>query len=233
MSTTETVTVSVQSTSQAISISGYDSETGNTEIIINTSFPANTNASNTNASGLTLNFNSAGIQNVFFVADKGCTIFGNGVNTADVQTVTETVGTNGGAFDLNYNGAVTNTLAYNSNAATVQTALQALATIGSGNMNCTGGPLPTNGIICTFAGALNTGVRPTMIAGQGSLTNGSVAVAHTTPGQPSWTLTLPPGIPYQWGASQGFYGCLLNSNTNAAYVQCNAAVRLQGRILTS
>lgn len=49
---------------------------------------------------------------------------------------------------------------------------------------------------------------------------------------PSWTIVLPPGVPYDWGASQGFYNCLVNANTTSIWVTCNAATLLTLRVLS-
>jgi hypothetical protein len=56
----------------------------------------------------------------------------NGVWTVNSGTST------GGTFTLTFNGQTTATIAYNANAATVQSALEALSTIGSGNVLVSG-----------------------------------------------------------------------------------------------
>lgn len=91
-----------------------------------------------------------------------------------VQTATVTGSPTGGNFTLSYNGQTTSNIAYNATAATVQTALQALSTIGTGNATVAGsagGPYTI-----TFAGALaNTSV--------GTITaNGSGLTGGTSPG---------------------------------------------------
>jgi len=71
--------------------------------------------------------------------------------TAAVQTITIT-GATAGTFTLTYDGQTTTDLAYNASASTVQTALRALSTIGSGNVNVSGdagGPYTV-----TFAGSM-------------------------------------------------------------------------------
>src|SRR5262249_41925037 len=51
----------------------------------------------------------------------------------EVQTVTLTGNPTGGTFTLTFSGQTTAAIAYNASAATVQSALQALSSIGSGN----------------------------------------------------------------------------------------------------
>lgn len=103
---------------------------------------------------------------------------GAGTNEVQVVTVSEATG---GTFTLTYNGQTTDALAYNATAATVQTKLRALSTIGTGNVNVTGsagGPYTV-----TFVGALaNSNVSELVVDGD-SLTGGetdSPAVEVTT-----------------------------------------------------
>ncbi len=103
---------------------------------------------------------------------------------SDVQTITITGSPAGGTFTLGFNGATTGPIAYNATASAVQTALQALSTIGTGNVTCTGGPLPGTGVVCTFAGTLANQAQ-NLLTHTDSLTGGTtpaVAIAHTTPG---------------------------------------------------
>jgi hypothetical protein len=103
----------------------------------------------------------------------------------DVQTLTTTGVPTGGTFTLTFNGATTTAIAYNASAATVQAALQALTSIGSGNITAAGGPLPT-AVVLTFAGSL-AGQYQNLITGNSTLLTGgttpAVVVAHTTSGQ--------------------------------------------------
>jgi hypothetical protein len=70
--------------------------------------------------------------------------------TSEVQTITITGTPTGGTFTLTFAGATTSAIAYNASAATVQTALEALSTIGSGNVLCAGGALPGAAVTATF-----------------------------------------------------------------------------------
>jgi hypothetical protein len=103
-----------------------------------------------------------------------------GVN--EVETVTITGSPTGGTFTLTYGGQTTGTIAYNATAATVQTALTGLSSVGTGNAAVTGsagGPYTV-----TFQGTL-AATNVTAITGSGAgLTGGtSPAVAVTTPTQ--------------------------------------------------
>lgn len=212
-------------------VSGSSGEVGNTEILIASSF-----AAATVNSPITLAFTVASLQSVFLVSDKGCTLKTNGAIGADVQTVSISGTPTGGTFALGFGGAITSPIAYNAASSAVQTALQALSTIGSGNVTCTGGPLPGTPVVCTFAGTLATGYQGLMTANSGGLTGGSsptVSVAHTTTGKPSNIITLQPGIAYEWGRSDGYAACLFTIDVTAGYVSCTPASRLQGKILTS
>lgn len=214
------------------SISGSSSENGNIEILINTG-PLTAGTVN---SPITLAFTVANLQSVFLVSDKGCTLKTNATAVADVQTVSISGTPTGGTFALAFGGQITAPIAYNAAASAVQTALQALSTIGSGNVTCTGGPLPGTPVVCTFAGTLATGFQGLMTSNSGGLTGGTtptVSVAHTTPGKPSNTIVLQPGIPYEWGKSDGYAACLFSIDVTAAYVSCTPASRLSGKILTS
>ena len=74
------------------------------------------------------------------VSDKIDTalLVGKGQATNEVQVVTVNGTPTGGTFTLTFRGATTSGLAYNAAASTVQTALQGLSTIGSGNAAVSG-----------------------------------------------------------------------------------------------
>jgi hypothetical protein len=212
-------------TTTTTSISGYDVETGNALVAaLNQYFPAN--SVNT---PISLSFNVANLQSICLLSDKGCTLTTNGTGSADVQTVSISGTPTGGTFALGFKGAITAPIAYNATAAAVQSALQALATIGAGNVTCTGGPLPGTAVTCTFAGTLATGLQPAMAQNSGGLTGGSsptVTVTHATPGWPQDTIVLKPGIPLIWGVSSG-QPCPFAGNVTTAYVTCTPAQNLQ------
>lgn len=179
--------------------------------------------------------NSAGnIQAIEIYASQNCTIVTNGSGSADVQTLTITGTPTGGTFVLGFKGAITSPVAYNASSATVQSALQALSTIGSGNVTCSGGSLPGTPVVCTFAGALATGLQPLIVAGEGGFTGGSsptATVTHTTPGTPQDTIIVTAAIPVLWDISS-IDPCPFAAAVSAWYLTNATATRLQARILT-
>lgn len=105
-----------------------------------------------------------------------------GIN--DVQTLTTTGVPTGGTFTLTYPplGVTTTALQWNDTAANVQAALRLI--LGSSNVSCTGGALPT-GIVITFQGALGFALQPALTFSN-SLTGGTnptPVITHTTPGR--------------------------------------------------
>lgn len=152
-------------------------------------------------------------------------------NANEVQTVTITGGPTGGTFTLTFSGQTTSAIAYNASASTVQTALAALSTIGSGNVSVSG----SNGgpYTVTFTGTLGNKNVAAMTASGAGLTGGtspSVSVATTTAGVTGHYPNgyIPAGIavgkvtatglfgPYDDTASDGrqvFYGLTFNDVT--------------------
>jgi hypothetical protein len=126
---------------------------------------------------------SGGQQFEFVSSTPPAVVAGGG--TSEVQTVTISGGPTGGSFTLTFDGATTGAIAYNATAATVQTALEGLATVGAGNVAVTGGPGPGTPWTVTFTGALSVTDVPQMTADGTGLTGGtspSVTVSTTTPG---------------------------------------------------
>lgn len=131
------------------------------------------------------------------------------VGTNEVQTLTTTGTPTGGNFTLVYDGRTTGTIAFNSAASAVDTALEALPNIGTGGVTCAGGPLPT-GVTVTFDGA-STQKRPhpNLALGTNSLTGGTtpnINVVDTTPGvnaKHTFTPTGAPGFYITWCQTVG------------------------------
>ena len=103
------------------------------------------------------------------------------VGTNEVQTLTEGTPMTAGTYTLTFRGQTTSALAYNATAAATQTALEALGTIGTGNVTVTGGPLDTALVTITFGGQLAGQDVPVLSSTQTSLT-GTFSHATTTPG---------------------------------------------------
>jgi len=230
------LSVSPVSGDQSVALTGQWTQSGGTQQYINQNFTSNTTNSLVSVAYNAPSNNSGGLQLIMILASQNVTLVTNGLNTADVQTVTmaSTNGPTGGTFALAFKGAITAPVSYNASAATVQAALVALSTIGAGNMACTGGPLPGNGVVCTFNAALNTGFQPIMTGSGGGMTGGANAtvltITHTTPGLPQDTIQLQANIPVEWDNSL-VYPCPFNGAVNSWYVSCNTAMQLQAKIL--
>ena len=106
--------------------------------------------------------------------------------TDEVQTITVTGTPTGGSFRLAFEGLRTASIAYNADAAAVDTALEALGSIGAGNVTVAGGPLPGAAVTVTFTGNLGKKAIGSLIAlYSNSLTGGTnptVTIAETTAG---------------------------------------------------
>lgn len=98
------------------------------------------------------------------------------------QLITVSGSPTGGTFTLTYEGVASSALAYNATATAVQTALRAIAAIGSSGVNVRG--RPGGPYTATFQGTLATDAGPLSL-GTNSLTGGtspSVAVTPATDG---------------------------------------------------
>jgi hypothetical protein len=177
---------------------------------------------------------SGNLQACEIISSQNCTIVTNGTATADVQTVSISGTPTGGTFVLAYGGQITAPIAYNAAASAVQSALQALSSIGSGNITCTGGALPGTAVVCTFSGTLATGLKSLIVPGNGGFTGGSsplASVVHSTPGLPQDTLTISANVPVIWDIQSSF-ACPFAAAVTAWYVTCAGTIRLQARALT-
>jgi len=104
----------------------------------------------------------------------------------EVQTISITGSPDGGTFTLTFNGETTSTLDFDASAAEIQSALEALSTVGAGNVACVGGDLPDNAVTVTFQNSLaGTDVALISIDDSG-LTGGTTptgSVVETTKGR--------------------------------------------------
>lgn len=105
-----------------------------------------------------------------------------GTNAVQSVTVTATSGT----FALTFSGSTTTALAYNATAAAVQAALEALPSIGAGNVSVTG----TYAV--TFTNRLGLYPMPLLTANGSGLAGGTVSVVTTTAGVAAPGTDLPP-----------------------------------------
>jgi hypothetical protein len=108
------------------------------------------------------------------------------VGLPDKQTFTMVGAPTGGTFTITFGGQTTAAIAFNAAASAVQTAFQALSSVGAGNATVAGnagGPWTI-----TFAGALATGAQSVATTTGASLTGGttpSVSVTHAQTGTAS------------------------------------------------
>jgi hypothetical protein len=87
-----------------------------------------------------------------------------------------------GTFTITYAGQTTSAIAYDADAATVETALLALSNLAPGDVVCGGGALPGTPVTLTFGGTLaGTNVAQITIDSAG-LTGATVTIATTTAG---------------------------------------------------
>lgn len=106
------------------------------------------------------------------------------IRANEKQTATIGGSPTGGTFTLTFSGQTTGTIAYNASAATVEAALEALSTIGQGNVQVTGsagGPYTVE-----FVGALAGQNLAAMTADASGLTGGtspSVTIATAQSGE--------------------------------------------------
>lgn len=104
---------------------------------------------------------------------------GTGLNTNEVQRITTTGAPTGGTFTLTFDGQTTAAIAYNANAAAVQSALEALSNIDPGDITVTGGPLPGTPVDVTFIGQYKGDNVPQMTA-TSSYTGGTAPTTTVT-----------------------------------------------------
>jgi hypothetical protein len=105
-----------------------------------------------------------------------------GAAVNEVQTISIAGTPTTGAFPVTFRGKAAS-IAYNSTSAAADTALEALSSIGTGNVAVTGGPLPGTALTVTFGGALAGQNVPRLSVSKGTLDVGTPSVAQTTPGR--------------------------------------------------
>ena len=117
-------------------------------------------------------------------------------STNETQTIIKSGDVTGGHFHLTFGGQTTAEIAYNATAATVQTALRALSTIGSTGCRCTGGPLPSTGVVVEFIGALaQTDVALLTVDNTAVTGGGTIVVSETVKGAAPTNIALQPILP--------------------------------------
>jgi hypothetical protein len=97
----------------------------------------------------------------------------------DEQQTVRVTNATGGTFTLTFNGQTTTPLAFNSTAAQIDTALQALSNVGADNIQTSGGPINTATVNVFFRRALGQANQAPLTADASGLT-GSSSPAVTT-----------------------------------------------------
>ena len=147
------------------------------------------------------------------------TTTGGSPAVSEIQRISTSPAPTGGTFTLSFGGNTTSAIAYDATAATIDTALEALASIGAGQVTCTGGPINTAPVLVTFGGTLAS-TNVATITGASSLTGGAggsavtLTVATTTEG--SATTNEKQQIYTQGTISGGTFDLTLDTVTAAA-----------------
>ena len=115
------------------------------------------------------------------------------VGTNDVQTISKTGTVTGGNWTFTFNGATTANIAWNASATTVQSAIEALSTVGTGNVVVTGTGPWTITFSEKLAGTYQNDASVTNVSLTG--TTPGIAISHTTGGTIS---DLGPKDKYWW-----------------------------------
>jgi hypothetical protein len=173
----------------------------------------------------------ATLKSLFGYCDQAITLSAGGVNA--VQQLAITGSPTGGSFTLTKGANTTAAIAWNATAAIVQAALQLLASVGTGGVACTGGPLPATPILCTFVG-VNATVPVTLMTDTSTLTGGTtpdaVVTSLTTGVVPDTVLAIKANVPLIWD-SQGYFAIPFAANvatlraTNASGVDASLKIR--------
>lgn len=147
---------------------------GGPDVDSSSGFPLATGAS------LTLDLGAGEVAAAAVVADTAAgavtvtTDTAGGPGTNEVQSV-DVDGT-GGTFTLATAGDETDPIVYNVTAAALETALEELSDIGSGNVSVSGGPAPTSDLVIEFVGALAETDVDELVADDALVGSGSVNV---------------------------------------------------------
>ena len=149
----------------------------------------------------------------------------------EVQTVTITGSPTGGTFTLTFGGQTTAAINWNDSAATVQTRLQALSSIGSNNATVTGGPGPATPFTVEFVGTLADASQSLITLNNNSLTGGSgpsVSITRAQAGQ-GWTTIAATTYTLRYVCGQVFLAVALQGSnlgcrvSSGAYLPINTA----------
>lgn len=140
-------------------------------------------------SGIGLRADELGMWGVVLTTAEIATLYNSGsgvtsplsTGTNEVQRITIAGSPSQGSFTLTFGGQTTQAIAYNASAADVESALEALSPIGTGNVSCTGGSLPGTPVDVEFVGDLAATNVAAMTINDNSL---KTSVTTTTAGDP-------------------------------------------------
>lgn len=106
------------------------------------------------------------------------------IDVNEIVTLAETGTISGGTYTISFGGQTTGAIAFDAVAATIETAFEALSTVGAGNGTVTGGPVHTTPVVITFTEDLANQNVGTVTVGVGSLTGSTpgISVAVTQAG---------------------------------------------------
>jgi hypothetical protein len=108
-----------------------------------------------------------------------------------VQSIDVPAGVTGGEFTLTFGGKTTGPIAYNAAAGSVEAELEALASIGAGNVTVSGGPGATAAYTVTFSGALANNPEPLIGVDSTNLVGDVASVSNTTTGATGFEICGP------------------------------------------
>lgn len=100
----------------------------------------------------------------------------------EVQSLAATGTVTAGTFTITLSGQTTATIAWNAAAAAIQAALVALSNVDTGDVVCTGGPMPGTPVVATFGGQYAGDNMPLMTVNSAGLTGGTFAFTVVTEG---------------------------------------------------
>jgi len=118
------------------------------------------------------------------------------MSTNEQQTLSETGTVSGGTFTMSFGGQTTAAINYDANAAAIQAALEALSSIGAGNVVVTGGPVSTTPAVIEFRQELGQADQGAITVASDNLTGGGTyGIAETTKGAAPTAIVMMPILP--------------------------------------
>lgn len=180
-----------------------------------------------------INIPIASLTRLWLFNDQPMGLVTNGGN--EVQRASITGIPTSGTFDLTLSGS-TGTFQYDSTAVAFQAELEGMASIGVGNVVCTGGPLPSTPITYTFQGALaNTNIAQLSVTANNlidsffSTTPAPIITTIVDGGPAGDSITLKPYLPLIWFKPGHWASCPFTSDVTVFNVTNTGPV--SGRLI--